>query len=138
MIESTSASVLVVEDNADNLFAIIDMLNTDVRARYVNARASGRQMFRLLDSKPGLRPDLILLDLQITCEDGYAVLRQLRKDPRTRASHVVAVAPKNHPDDLERCRAAGFDGFIAKPIDTDQFPNQIRRILAGEPVWERV
>jgi two-component system cell cycle response regulator DivK len=37
---------------------------------------------------------------------------------------------------MNKARASGFDGFLGKPLDADRFPDQIRRILAGEPVWE--
>jgi two-component system cell cycle response regulator DivK len=37
---------------------------------------------------------------------------------------------------MNRARAAGFNGFIGKPLDPDRFPDQVRRLLAGEPVWE--
>jgi two-component system cell cycle response regulator DivK len=130
------AVILIVEDNADNLFIVSDILKEDVKARYVNARASGRQLFKLLDSKRDLKPNLILLDLQIPYEDGYAVLRQLRAHPTLCKTTVVAITANILPQDVERTRREGFDGFIGKPIDMDRFPQQVRRILNGEPVWE--
>jgi two-component system cell cycle response regulator DivK len=130
------AVILIVEDNADNLFIVSDILKEDVKAKYVNARASGRQLFKLLESKHDLKPDLILLDLQIPYEDGYAVLGQLRAHPTLRKTTVVAITANVLPQDVERTRRAGFDGFIGKPIDMDRFPQQVRRILNGEAVWE--
>lgn len=130
------AAVIVVEDNADNLFIVMDILKADVGVRYCNARASGSQLFKLLDANPALAIDLILLDIQIPYEDGYCVLRQLRERERFAATTVVAVTANVMPQDIRRARAAGFDGFIGKPIDADRFPAQIRRILEGEPLWE--
>lgn len=130
------ATVMVVEDNADNLFIVVDMLREDVQVKYCNARASGRQFFKLLESTPTMQIDLILLDIQIPYEDGYAVLKQIRMFPRLQQSMVVAVTANVLPDDVARARSAGFDGFIGKPVDADRFPNQIRRILQGESVWE--
>jgi two-component system cell cycle response regulator DivK len=129
-------SVLVVEDNADNLFILTDVLKADMKVGYVNARASGRQLFKLLDSNPTLKPDLILLDLQIPYEDGYTVLRQIRTRLMLRKTIVVAVTANVLPQDVERARRAGFDGFIGKPIDLERFPEQIQRVLNGEGVWE--
>jgi len=129
-------SVLVVEDNADNLFILTDVLKADMKVGYVNARASGRQLFKLLDSNPTLKPDLILLDLQIPYEDGYTVLRQIRSHLMLRKTIVVAVTANVLPQDVERARRAGFDGFIGKPIDLERFPEQIQRVLNGEGVWE--
>jgi two-component system, cell cycle response regulator DivK len=134
--EPSEATILIVEDNADNLFILTDVLKEDLQVRYVNARASGRQLFKLLESNPSLKPDLILLDLQIPYEDGYTVLKQIRAQPRVAAVKVLAVTANVLPQDVERCRAAGFDGFIGKPIDLDRFPSQMRRALDGEAVWE--
>lgn len=129
-------SILVVEDNADNLFILTDVLKADMKVGYVNARASGRQLFKLLESNPTLKPDLILLDLQIPYEDGYTVLRQIRAHARLRGTIVVAVTANVLPQDVERARRAGFDGFIGKPIELERFPEQIQRVLNGGAVWE--
>ena len=130
------ATILVVEDNADNLFIIMDMLQEDLQVRYCNGRASGWQLFKLLREKPELPIDLLLLDLQIPGEDGYAVLERIRETPRLAELKVVAVTANVMPQDVEKVRVAGFDGFIGKPLSRRRFPEQIRRILAGQPVWE--
>lgn len=135
-IEPSDASVIVVEDNADNLFILMDILKEDIGVKYCNARASGRQLFKLLESIPTMQIDLILLDIQIPYEDGYAVLKQIRAIPRLKQTTVVAVTANVLSQDLTRARAAGFDGFIGKPIDADRFPGQISRVLSGESVWE--
>jgi two-component system, cell cycle response regulator DivK len=130
------ANVVVVEDNADNLFIVSEILREDVGVKYCNGRASGRQFFKLLESNPDLNIDLILLDIQIPGEDGYCVLRQIRATPHLRHITVVALTANVLPQDVQRARESGFDGFIGKPIDPDRFAQQILRILAGEAVWE--
>lgn len=135
-IQPCDTSVLVVEDNADNLFILMDILKEDVGVKYCNARASGWQLFKLLESQPQLEVDLILLDIQIPREDGYLVLQQIRENPRLQNTIVVAVTANVLPQDIARARSAGFNGFIGKPIDADRFPTQINRILQGEDVWE--
>jgi two-component system, cell cycle response regulator DivK len=135
-ISPQQTQVLVVEDNADNLFIVTDLLQAVLKVRYCNGRASGRQLFKLLESSPTLRPNLILLDIQIPHEDGYTVLQQIRRHPHLQETVVVAVTANILPQDEERARAAGFDGFIGKPISARHFPQQIERILAGEAVWE--
>jgi two-component system cell cycle response regulator DivK len=80
--------------------------------------------------------DLILLDIHLPEEDGYEVLVRLRGDERYGDTRIVAVTADVSNNNLTRARAAGFDGFLAKPIDVDLFPDQIRRILQGESVWE--
>lgn len=132
----SEVTILLVEDNADNLFILTDVLKADMKVGYVNARASGRQLFKLLESNPTLKPDLILLDLQIPYEDGYTVLGQIRAHSTLRETIVVAVTANVLPQDVERARRAGFNGFIGKPIDLERFPEQIQRVLNGEAVWE--
>lgn len=134
--EPKDAVILIVEDNPDNLFILTDVLQEDLGVRYVNARASGRQLFKLLEAHPNLHPDIILLDLQIPYEDGYTVLKQIRAMPRIADVTVLAVTANVLPQDVERCRTAGFNGFIGKPVDLDRFPEQMRRALNGESVWE--
>jgi two-component system cell cycle response regulator DivK len=134
--ELHDAKVLIVEDNADNLFILIELLRTKAKVRYVNGRASGRQLFRLVESNPTLQPDLILLDLQIPHEDGYTVLRKIREHPLLQGTRVVAVTANIMPQDVERTRLAGFDGFIGKPVDRKRLADQLTRVLQGDSIWE--
>lgn len=136
VVQPCDAVVVVVEDNADNLFILTDILKEELKVKYCNARASGRQFFKLLETNPGLKVDLILLDIQIPHEDGYTVLSQIRATPALKGALVVAVTANVLPHDIERAEQAGFDGFIGKPINADRFPEQIYRILQGEKVWE--
>lgn len=128
-----TTTVIIVEDDANNLMITSDLLRM-AGLRLINARASGYQGLKLAESMT--RVDLILLDIQLPGEDGYAVLNRIRSNPRLRDTKVIAVTANVLPQDEAKARAAGFDGFIGKPIDFDRFPEQIRRILAGSPVWE--
>jgi two-component system cell cycle response regulator DivK len=49
---------------------------------------------------------------------------------------VIAVTAEASQEQINKARASGFDGFLGKPLDPDRFPEQIRRILANESVWE--
>jgi two-component system cell cycle response regulator DivK len=128
------AVVLIAEDNSDNLFIALELLRR-AGVEYCNGRASGRELFKLLETWD--RPvHLILLDIQIPREDGYAILEQIRAAPELQATRVAAFTANVMVDDVERARAASFDGFIGKPIHHHRFPSQVARILAGEDVWE--
>jgi two-component system, cell cycle response regulator DivK len=129
-------TILIVEDDPDNMFLIKTMVQTFVEVGFCDGRASGAQLFGLLAAKPRLKPDLVLLDIQIPHEDGYTILEQIRSRPLLKGALVVAVTANILPQDVARCRRAGFDGFIGKPIRMQGFPDQVRRILAGESVWE--
>jgi two-component system cell cycle response regulator DivK len=128
------AAVLIAEDSPDNLFIAIELLRR-AGVQYCNGRASGRQLFKLIE---GVRQPihLILLDIQIPHEDGYTICQQIRTTARLEGTRVVAFTANVMPEDVERARRAGFDGFIGKPIDHNRFPLQVARILAGESVWE--
>ncbi len=126
------AHVLIIEDNADNLMVASDLLRM-TGVRYVNSRASGMQGLKLAETMNTV--DLILLDIQLPYEDGYFVLRKIRENPRLKSARVVAVTANVLPQDEEKARTAGFDGFIGKPIDPMRFPEQIKALLAGEHVW---
>lgn len=126
------AYVLVIEDNADNLLVATDLLRL-TGVKYINSRASGMQGLKLAESLP--RVDLILLDIQLPYEDGYAVLRRIRESPKLKNTRVVAVTANVLPQDERKAREAGFDGFIGKPLNFDLFPQQIQAVLRGDPVW---
>ena len=82
------------------------------------------------------RPDVIFLDINLPKTTGYDVLKAIRADEKLKDVLVVAVTAQDADTEIPRCMAAGFDGFIGKPISRSRFPRQIRRILSGEPVWE--
>ncbi|HXF68606.1 MAG TPA: response regulator [Thermoflexus sp.] len=131
-VDPKEATILVVEDNLQN-FVLITRLLGYLGVRDIQWKASGWQVLEFAGQLPHI--DLILLDIHLPYEDGYEVLRQIRADPRFRGTRVVAVSAEATEDNMRRAREAGFDGFIGKPIDPDAFPDQIRRILAGEGVW---
>ena len=63
-------------------------------------------------------------------------MRKIRASPELKTTKVIAVTAEASLEQINKARAAGFDGFLGKPLDMDRFPDQIRRILAGESVWE--
>ena len=126
------AYVLVIEDDLDNLVVATDLLQL-AGVKHINAQPSGWQGLQLAEILP--RVDLILLDIQLPYEDGYAILDHIRANPKLKATRVVAVTANVLPQDEMRARTAGFDGFIGKPLFFDRFPQQIESLLKGEEVW---
>jgi two-component system cell cycle response regulator DivK len=128
------ACVLIVEDNVRN-YALLARLLSFLGIHQTEWKRSGWQLLEFAqDTMP--RVDLILLDIHLPEEDGYEVLARIRDDGRFRATRVVAVTADVSNANLTRAKTAGFDGFLAKPINVDLFPDQIQRILEGEPVWD--
>jgi two-component system cell cycle response regulator DivK len=77
------------------------------------------------------------MDIALPDADGYESLDSLRSDERFSGVPIVAVTADVSAASLHRAQEAGFNGFIGKPLDPDRFPNQVRRVLQGEEVWER-
>jgi CheY-like chemotaxis protein len=77
--------------------------------------------------------DLILMDVQMPHMDGFAATRSIREKERANDGHTLIVAMTAHafPEDEIRCRAAGMDAYISKPIDMKQIASQLSRILLG-------
>ena len=97
-------------------------------------KTSGYEVVEYADTLPRL--DLILMDIRLPYEDGYAALKKIRSSPQLKNTLVVAVTAEASPEQMRKAREAKFNGFLGKPLDPDRFPEQVRRILSGEPVWE--
>lgn len=126
------ATVLVVEDNVSNFVLIARMLG--YLGIHCEWKTSGFEVVEFADTLPRL--DLILMDIRLPYEDGYGALRKIRAAERLKTIPIVAVTAEASVEQMERARSSGFNGFLGKPLDPDRFPDQIRRILLGEPVWE--
>lgn len=125
-------TVLVVEDNVSNFVLIARMLG--YMGIHCEWKTSGYEVVEYADTLPRL--DLILMDIRLPYEDGYGALRKIRASENLKSIPIVAVTAEASDEQLNKARASGFDGFLGKPLDPDRFPEQIRRILNGEPVWE--
>jgi two-component system cell cycle response regulator DivK len=126
------ATVLVVEDNVANFVLIARMLG--YMGIHCEWKTSGYEVVEYADTLPRL--DLILMDIRLPYEDGYGALRKIRSSPNLKNTLVVAVTAEASLEEMNKAQTAAFDGFLGKPLDPDRFPDQIRRILSGEPVWE--
>jgi two-component system cell cycle response regulator DivK len=133
MIKPEDAHVLVVEDNVYN-YQLLSRLLAFLGIQDTKWKRSGKEVLEFADSLP--RVDLILLDIHLPYEDGYSALEKLRTYPRFAKTIIVAVTAEATEDNMKRAREAGFDGFIGKPIDPDNFPSQITTLLRGESVWD--
>ncbi len=126
------ATVLVVEDNVSNFVLIARMLG--YLGIHCEWKTSGYEVVEYADTLPRL--DLILMDIRLPYEDGYGALKKIRASDRLKNTPIVAVTAEASVEQMNKARASGFDGFLGKPLDPDRFPDQIRRILSGDPVWE--
>jgi two-component system cell cycle response regulator DivK len=132
-IDPKDAHILVVEDNVSN-FVLIARLLAFMGVQKCEWKTTGWGVVDFANTMP--RVDLILMDLRLPHEDGYEALRQIRTDDHLQDTIVVVVTAHGSLPEMQRAREAGFDGFLAKPLDADRFPEQIRKILGGEPIWD--
>lgn len=126
------AIVLVVEDNVSNFVLIARLLS--FMGIHCEWKTSGYEVLEYADTLPRL--DLVLMDIRLPYEDGYGALKKIRSSPRLKDLTVVAVTAEASSEQMKKAQEAGFNGFLGKPIDPDRFPDQIRKILTGQPVWE--
>src|SRR5204862_5256402 len=110
------ARVLIIEDNPTNMKLAIMLLGT-----------AGHQAITATDAEAGLtlaraeRPDLILMDVQLPGMDGLTATGLLKADAATRAIPVIALTALAMKGDEARIRAAGCDGYLAKPLAVRDF-----------------
>jgi two-component system cell cycle response regulator DivK len=116
--------ILIVEDNEKNLKLARDVL-----------RFHGYRTVEAVDGESAITmslehlPALILMDIQLPGIDGIVTMKRIRADTRTKHIPTVALTASVMSGDRERFNEAGFDGFIAKPIEVKEFPGQVRAYL---------
>ncbi len=119
-----SRKILVIEDNEQNLYLLTFILRNHGYA--VEAAKDGREG---IDKAVIVRPDLILLDVQLPVMDGYAVARRLRTYPELVQTPIIAVTSYAMVGDRERALESGCTGYIEKPINPDTFISQVEEFL---------
>jgi two-component system, cell cycle response regulator DivK len=114
--------ILIVEDNEMNMKLFRDVLvATGYRA--LEATTGGEAVDLAVEHTP----DLVLMDIQLPDVDGVDVLRRLRMVERTAAIPVLAVTAQAMQGDHERFLAAGFDGYVSKPVHVGELIDTVRR-----------
>ncbi len=122
-------TILIVEDNEKNMKLARDVLQSKGYA--ILEAVTGEVGVRLAIEK---KPDLVLMDIQLPGINGMEALRQVRADPACAKIPVVAFTASVTPADRSQISAAGFDGFISKPINLKEFLETVKRVLeSGRP-----
>ena len=122
-------TILIVEDNEMNMKLARDVL-----------QAKGYATLEAVTGEAGVRaaienkPDLVLMDIHLPGIDGIEALRQVRADPGCAAIPIIAFTASVMQADRSEIQAAGFDGFLGKPINLKEFLETIKRLLeSGRP-----
>ena len=117
----TPVRALVVDDSAVN----VDLAAFVLRARGFVVESASSAAEAIARTR-AFRPDVILMDIQMPDVDGLEAVRSLREDPATRDVVIIAFTAYAMKGDEQKMRAAGCDGYIAKPIDIATFGETVR------------
>jgi two-component system cell cycle response regulator DivK len=119
--------VLIVEDNGKNMKLVRDVLQ--VTGYSTLEATTGEQAVELALSQA---PALVLMDVQLPGIDGVEVLERMRQNERTASIPVVALTAQAMSGDRERFLEAGFDGYLAKPVDVHELIEVVREHCSRE------
>jgi two-component system cell cycle response regulator DivK len=117
----TDTVVLIVDDNEKNMRLARDVLRL-AGFRTLEAATGGESISLAHEHQP----DVILMDIRLPDMDGTEATRKLKEDPRTEDIPVIALTSLAMKGDRELLLAAGFDGYLEKPISIREFPDQVR------------
>jgi len=119
-------NIVIIEDNEQNMYLMRFLLEKNGFS-VVEAPSAADGIAKVLS----LKPQAVLLDIQLPDMDGYAVARHLRSCREVESVPIIAVTSYAMVGDREAARAAGCSGYIAKPINPDTFIGQLRQHLSG-------
>jgi CheY-like chemotaxis protein len=114
--------VLVVDDDARNIFALTTVLEN--HEMDVLSATNGRQAIELIQTTDDL--SVVLMDIMMPEMDGYATMREIRRQPAFRTLPILALTAKAMKGDREKCLQAGASDYIAKPVNTKQLLSLLR------------
>ena len=122
--DGMAKTVLIVEDNELNMKLFRDLL--EAHGYQTSGTSNG---FEALNLVRKMRPDLILMDIQLPQVSGLEVTRWIKDDPDLRAIPVVAVTAFAMKGDEERIREGGCEAYLSKPISVGKFIETVRRFI---------
>jgi CheY-like chemotaxis protein len=126
MVESKHATILVVDDNRDNVEIMRALLES--RGYTVAEASDGKTALAKLEE---VRPDLVLLDVMMPGMDGWQVCRTIKNHPSFGSTLVVMVTAKGGYEDKFEGMRAGADDYVVKPVDLKELTEKVARNLAS-------
>jgi CheY-like chemotaxis protein len=118
------AKILIVEDNPDNMKLFAAVLT--IRGHAVIGLPGGEELLATMRAEA---PQLVLLDIQLPGEDGFQLLEKLRAALGPALPPVVALTAHAMSGDREKALAAGFSGYLTKPIDVGTFASSVEAFI---------
>jgi CheY-like chemotaxis protein len=114
--------ILLVDDDVRNIFALSAALEN--KGAIIETARNGREAVDKVKADPSI--NLILMDIMMPEMDGYEATREIRKDSRFARLPIIAVTAKAMGDDQEKCREAGANDYLAKPVDLHKLLSLLR------------
>ena len=130
-IKGTPPTVLIVDDNPDNLRVVVEFL-----------APLGCTIFEACDGREGLHtaqtchPDLLITDVRMPEMDGLELIRQIRQSPELQALPIIASSASVYEDDWQQSLDVGSQAFLPKPVDADQLFEQLHTLLHIDWVYQ--
>jgi CheY-like chemotaxis protein len=125
MAELKGKTVMIVDDDARNIFALASYLEGfEIK---VLIAGNGEEAMALV--RENIFPDIILLDMMMPVMEGYETLEALKADVRAKRIPVIAVTAKAMKGDREQCLAAGAWDYISKPLDLNKLVEKIHQLI---------
>ena len=123
--------ILIVDDNQDSRELVVKVLKN--KGYEIVEATDGEEA---IEKAVGERPDLILLDISIPKLDGYEVTRRLKSQEEFRGTPIVALTAHAMKGDRAKALEAGCEGYISKPINIRELPDQVKSYIKGK--WESI
>ncbi len=123
--------ILIVEDNLDSRELVVKILKN--KGYQTIEAADGEEA---LEKAVSEKPHLILMDISIPKIDGYEVTKRLKDMEEFKNIPIVALTAHAMKGDREKFISTGFEGYISKPINVHEFPEQVKAYLRGK--WESI
>ena len=114
--------VLVVDDDARNIFALTTMLEN--HEMDVISATNGRHAIDIIEQQPGI--GVVLMDIMMPEMDGYQTMQEIRKNPKFGTLPILALTAKAMKGDRDKCLAAGASDYVAKPVNTNELLSLLR------------
>ncbi|MCC7208407.1 MAG: response regulator [Anaerolineae bacterium] len=131
---STQPIFLYVEDDPLSRRVMDMLLRRGLGYSQVTIFDSSEAFLACFTQLPAI-PDVIFLDIHLRGQDGFALLKRLRGDPRFNQSKIIALTASVTVSEVNHIRSSGFDGLLGKPIRSALLGEQLQAILAGKPIW---